>query len=191
MKAMTGIRDLMPRISSMRIRPLVAVLAVIASFYLYKYHKYIEGRIGERMREYSDAAVLLEKSAGLQGRESEVRARFDELEKGLVRSSSAAKAASLIEGSFREAASKRGVELVSKRRLPSVPENGYVRVPIEFQARGRTGVLKDLLYDIYASKEMSGVSSIKIRRIDDRGTIDAVFIVDGMIKAGDKVEADD
>lgn len=191
MKAMRGILGLKPLISSRWIKPLGAVLAVIVSFYLYEYHKSIEGRIGESMREYSDGAALLEEGAGLQGREREVRARLEELEEGLVRTSSAAKAASLIEGAFREAASKRGVELVSKRRLPSVPENGYVRVPIEFQARGRTGVVKDLLYDLYASKEMTGVSSVRIRRIDDRGTIDAVFIVDGMIKAGDKVEAAD
>lgn len=191
MKAIAGIPNLKPLFSSRWIKPLGLLLAVIASVYLYEYHKYIEGRTGERMREYSDGAALLAEGAGMQGREGEARARVAELEEGLVRASSAAKAASMMEGSFREAASKRGVELVSKRRLPPVPENGYVRVPVEFQARGRTGVVKDLLYDIYASKEMTGVSSVRIRRVDDRGTIDAVFIIDGMIRAGEKADAAD
>lgn len=147
----------------------------------YGYHVAIREEIATQRERYVAYAAILERSGEMAGFEKSAERHIGELEKGLLKAGKPSMAVAEMGEAFKKLSSKKGITVNFEKALAFAEEEGYVRIPVEFQFKAEMSRLKELLYDLEASPLLMGIRSVRLKSKGDE-KLEVSMVVEGAIR---------
>lgn len=180
--------------SDRRLLPASGIIILLAALLIWRaghnYHVSAVEEMADRAEQYSALRSMLERADEFKALRKSYDERVMNLEKGLLGPDKPSTGAARLQEAFKALASKKNVSVTSQRVLNAIPEDRYIRVPVEFQVRAGMPQLKELLYDIQTSSILMGVKRLSVKAAESGapGSLDVTMVVEGAIRKQAGVE---
>jgi ACT domain-containing protein len=128
---------------------------------------------------------LVQEKQSIQARHEELTRMIAQAESRLLTGGTPAIAAVDIQNTLNDIAGRSSAEIKTMRVLtPKQFENDpYAAIPVQISLHTTAAQLKEILYRIENSAKILVISEIRIHLLSDKETVEAIFIVEGFMKA--------